>query len=323
MSNPTPIIHTSDRRAFKTCRQLWDFSSPLRMNLEPKPRGVNALWFGTGIHAALEGYYSALSNAADVAEQIWAHYCIEAEFDVPQDTVDLGNGMLKYYCREWASKNDNFTVVGMEVERKLKMIYFDYGFQLDGLALDSDGRYWILEFKTAGKWESSYDYLLMDDQAGSYLMGEQISRQVPIEGIIYTILKKAAPKPLKLLKSGHFSMDKQQTTTYDLARRQINERYGKIPDFYGEFLTFLQERPDSFVLRQTVRRNQTEIRSIQQSIFMEAKEMLNPNISIYRNPSSWNCNRCPFFVPCLAKWEGTPIDSILKLDYRPRKERYV
>src|SRR4029077_427267 len=53
-------IHTSDRAQFKRCRRKWNWSSPSRHNLVRRPDifGVNIpLWFGTGIHYALEKYY--------------------------------------------------------------------------------------------------------------------------------------------------------------------------------------------------------------------------------------------------------------------------
>lgn len=54
-------IHTSDRANFKDCRRKWSWSSPARRNLMPKTmvHGVREpLWFGTGIHYALERYYN-------------------------------------------------------------------------------------------------------------------------------------------------------------------------------------------------------------------------------------------------------------------------
>jgi hypothetical protein len=56
-------IHTSDRGSFKRCRRYWQWASPMRDNLRPKVTlsGVNLpLWFGTGIHYALEQYYDPL-----------------------------------------------------------------------------------------------------------------------------------------------------------------------------------------------------------------------------------------------------------------------
>ena len=54
-------IHTSDRASFKHCRRYWDWTSPIRSNLRMSPSvyGINLpMWFGTGIHLALEMHYS-------------------------------------------------------------------------------------------------------------------------------------------------------------------------------------------------------------------------------------------------------------------------
>lgn len=53
-------IHNSDRAAFRRCRRYWDWSSPSRTNLTVRAdiHGVAMpLFFGTGIHYALEQYY--------------------------------------------------------------------------------------------------------------------------------------------------------------------------------------------------------------------------------------------------------------------------
>jgi len=53
-------IHNSDRAAFRRCRRYWDWSSPSRTNLTVRAdiHGINMpLFFGTGIHFALERFY--------------------------------------------------------------------------------------------------------------------------------------------------------------------------------------------------------------------------------------------------------------------------
>lgn len=54
-------IHTSDRETFKQCRRKWDWSSPARNNLIRKVRihgVIMPLWYGTGIHVALQRHYN-------------------------------------------------------------------------------------------------------------------------------------------------------------------------------------------------------------------------------------------------------------------------
>lgn len=54
-------VHSSDRGSFKRCRRYWNWSSPTRQNLmlRADTHGINTnFWFGTGIHWALEQYYT-------------------------------------------------------------------------------------------------------------------------------------------------------------------------------------------------------------------------------------------------------------------------
>jgi hypothetical protein len=54
-------IHSSDRASFRRCRRYWDWSSPARHNLTVRAdiHGINMpMFFGTGIHYALEQYYT-------------------------------------------------------------------------------------------------------------------------------------------------------------------------------------------------------------------------------------------------------------------------
>ena len=56
-------IHASDIASFKRCRRYWDWTSPTRTNLRRKVQiyGVNPnLWFGTGIHWALQMMYDPI-----------------------------------------------------------------------------------------------------------------------------------------------------------------------------------------------------------------------------------------------------------------------
>lgn len=54
-------VHASDMASFQRCRRYWSWASPARNNLRRRVGlyGINMnLWFGSGIHYALEKYYS-------------------------------------------------------------------------------------------------------------------------------------------------------------------------------------------------------------------------------------------------------------------------
>jgi PD-(D/E)XK nuclease superfamily protein len=56
-------IHSSDVASFKRCRRYWDWTSPTRNNLRRRVEiyGLDMnLWFGTGMHYALEMFYDPI-----------------------------------------------------------------------------------------------------------------------------------------------------------------------------------------------------------------------------------------------------------------------
>lgn len=71
-------IHASDVNSFLRCRRYWDWTSPTRNNLRKRVdiNGVNLnLWFGSGIHYALEMYYNPfLSRDPVEAFETWFNY---------------------------------------------------------------------------------------------------------------------------------------------------------------------------------------------------------------------------------------------------------
>ena len=149
-------IHTSDIANFNRCRRYWDWSSPTRTNLRHRVDifGVNMnLWFGTGIHHALQEMYDPMLERDPVeAFKTWFQFqweggvvsekWLDLTYDIHPRLVEgddagkwkiaglrdllpdpleeefmehreLGIGMLEYY-KEYAAKNDDFVVVAVE-----------------------------------------------------------------------------------------------------------------------------------------------------------------------------------------------------------------
>src|SRR5215831_6727910 len=106
----TAVIRTSDRIAFKRCRRRWGWSSHLRGNLGTK-ESSGPLWFGTGMHFALEdfhGYRTYGTPASAFAAYCDACYRNRSKVQTPGDyheLRDLGIGMMTYY-EQWLSERD-------------------------------------------------------------------------------------------------------------------------------------------------------------------------------------------------------------------------
>lgn len=85
-------IHGSDVASFKRCRRYWDWSSPTRSNLRRNVSiyGINMpLWFGNGIHFALEKHYDPLLKH-DLVESFltWFQFQWEGGF-VSEEWLDI------------------------------------------------------------------------------------------------------------------------------------------------------------------------------------------------------------------------------------------
>lgn len=362
------IIRTSDRGTFKRCRQLWDFSSKIRQNLEPLRVDSN-LTFGTAIHRGLEVYYEPVTwdkvPAATLKQLAVKAFLDEWEKYRPDPTdaddeeisafvhlQELGEKMLDGYVN-WSQATDEFKPVHVEVEFEVPikvpfepepklpypLTYNDrtyelhrmniegdklpkpvvYQGRLDMIVEDEDGGYWIVDHKTTAAFNDSIlDYLSLDPQCGSYAWAIQQQLGIKIEGVIYNQLLKTAPEKPKTLKSGEFSTDKRQNTTLALYKEACVER-GRMPSNKEvEFMVWLEENKKPYFKRWVVRRSQPELELIGQEILLEALDMVGTPV-IYRNPTQFNCVRCPFRVPCLSKWEGSDYDFILDSNYKVRE----
>lgn len=250
-------------------------------------------------------------------------------FVVPEEGThsrSLGAAMLEYYCNSWALRNDRMRIVHVERAQIIPLLTLPngtevyYGYKLDGLYQDEHDRYWIREYKTAANFASNYDFLLTDEQPGRYWWAERKRLGLEIEGVDYHFLRKKAVQHLKPLKSGAFSVAKDQDTNYETAVRDIKAS-GQDPAQYAEYLAFLRTKPENFVLQHTVRRNPDELAYIEESLKGDVLEMLSdPRIN--RTPTQFNCNGCMMFEPCLQKWEGSDFTTTLRLRYKKREEPY-
>lgn len=343
------IIRTSDRKAFKECRQAWDFGSKIRMNYEPIVISKH-LEFGTAIHSGLEQYYTtmtfpletntALAITSFIArnEQQWlARGTDDPEIgEEYKAREELGIGMLNYYCGEWAPKNDKFKVVAVELEFEVPVFVphgtrlplgFDRGGQsgyqlyykgkpvvyqgrIDLIVEDEYGELWIVDHKTVGSMKEDNFYLDVDTQVTSYAWAAQFFMDKPIAGVIYNQLWKSYPKPPNLVyKDTRLSKDKSQGTTYDLYIKAIRE-HGFDEDDYSEFLDYLFREGPTFVRRFELHRSKIELDNQGAMIYAEAVDMLG-SPSIYHNPSEFRCNSCPFQGPCLSRIDGSDFRFIL------------
>lgn len=336
------IIRTSDRKAYKECREAWNFGSKIRMDYEPLITDNN-LWFGTAIHRGMETYYNPATWTADrdtikalAIKDFLDEYKYQGDpdnFELQeqwQEYRELGKGMMQHYF-EWCADKDNFTPLYTEIEFEVPVLDSTgnqmycachnwpvfYQGRIDMMIQDEFGNYWIVDFKTAARLDANPEFLMMDEQVGSYAWAIQQMLGIQITGVVYLQLLKTVPHEPKVLKNGTLSKDKQQNTTLKLYLDKLTQM-GYTSDGYEDILDFFKAQPNKFFRRVQIHRSQAELRIIGERIALEAREMIDPVTSIYPNPSPFRCGRCAFKIPCLAKNDGSDFQWILEQNYKIR-----
>jgi hypothetical protein len=258
-------------------------------------------------------------------------------FEVYEEHRELGLGMLTYY-KDYAEREDNFAVICEEHtfsipildpdgnvltavdprDGKVKEVHIR-GTQ-DAIIQDLEtAQFGIMEHKSAISIDENYHRKLeKDEQCTTYMYAAE--READIYGLeydtisftLYNAIRKAFPRYPTPLKSGLFSVDRQkESTTYPMLMEYI-ERNGLQPIVEADekltaYVDYVKEAGDKqFIERTPVRRNRAEIKSCGDRIYMEAMDMLDPEVRIYPNPTGdWSCLGCIFRAPCIAADDGT------------------
>lgn len=219
------VLRTSERKQFKECQWKWQRNYIDR--LQHKHDEGTALWFGTGIHLALEKYYVPGTKRGINPVETWEQYVDDTRGDTQYintyhngdssfaiEAKELGSAMLTSYVEnygdeEWMEviatefdfqigiKFDNFTPDGVKQDKAA------YVGTMDLVYRDTrDNRLYVMDHKTARALGSSNtQYLPLDDQAGAYYavaiaaLRKQglIGDNERLSGIVYNYLVKAMP----------------------------------------------------------------------------------------------------------------------------------
>jgi len=213
-----------------------------------------------------------------------------------------------------------------------------YGGRIDMLAVDTEGHYWIWDWKTTirvftAEPGSEDDFMLLDDQITSYcwaidLLGRLNGGHIPVAGFVYAELKKGyplEPEPLKSMRLGRrFSVNKQQDTDYETYQRIVsqNDPQAYEDGLYEEFLQYLHNEGPVYHKRSQISRNGFELYNAGVNIWLEALDIIDPNKRIYPSPGRFACQTCAYKAPCLAQNRGEDFQYMLDSMYEKRAYKY-
>lgn len=336
----TPHLRTSERRAFKRCIAQWDWR--YRKGLVPKYQKPGALWFGTGVHLALQHRYSkpGLERGHDVLK-VWRDYCdnephagvwMEGDEGVQfQDARELGEIMLGGYLDKYGmderwhviSAEQTFELAIPRPAREGTLVLYNGTFDFVGRDLANEGALWLWDHKTAK--QIFLDHLSLDDQAGSYwavasrVLAAQglIPKGERLEGILYNFLRKGTPDDRPKNAAGQATnkptkqhyLDALKAAGCVVHAKMTNDRLAEVANNAGiTVLGDISERqPPALFHREpvwrTVVEQRTQITRVQnEALHMDA--VRRRLLPITKNPTK-DCKwDCDFFLMCELQEAG-------------------
>jgi hypothetical protein len=326
-------IHTSDRLLFRRCRRKWYFASPLRLNMQKKEEEYLPFWVGTGAHVALEDYHGY--NRFGSPAVAWSAYVNSFSPSVLphgwEESYEIIKGLLQYYVDYWLPKRNvfkTFTIDGVpqvEVHFKIPIPGTDalYVGTFDRIVEDRFGRLYIQDYKFVKKYDlNKFD---LDQQITSYLCAAPLYYNRPFEGLVYhQFIKAPLAGPQRLAVRGGFSKSKSNPTTYGLYRAALLAEYGGIPADYVDHLRWLggleSTAGDMYIRMDIVKRSAKQLEVERKKMIAETKDMTNPKLPLYPNPTP-GCNyECAFKNVCIGMDSGLDWKSMLRSGFERRPE---
>jgi hypothetical protein len=326
------------------------------MNLGPIHL-ASPLWFGSGIHYALEDFHGY--RVFDSAERAFIAYCIATAQnyvrDLPSDYADLfilGQRMMQYYQYNWLrhKRNDqtfwapnpitqvsepqvevNFEIpitpnINPAIEALCRQLGIDvilYRGTIDRVVQGDYETLLIDEYKTAKVIQTQH--YMTDPQVSRYVWaGAQIYEQ-PVVGVIYHQFWKRSADPPRILQSGKVSTAQNLVTSESLYRQRLLDLYNSVDaapkaniDFLWALASSENENRDRYVRRDEINRTVQQIQSQGILILLELEDMLNPDLPLYPNPTRDCFRLCSFLSPCVSLDDGGDWELELEADYCER-----
>lgn len=343
------VLNTAIQVFVETCeKQLKKYSE----NYEPTSEVLEDYAERVELGKGMLKYYA--DQVAPKYDDGWRPIRVEVEFLVPIQNPDTGEYLWCQCARcqrtqreHWDAEGQKFTL--RQAAGGRWMIYAPNGEtrtawrglpvvlagRIDLLAEDNYGDYWIVDWKTAARLargdQSGQDrdeFLDLDDQIGSYVMALRRKLGLRVRGFVYVELKKAFPEPPtrnQTIRLGRmYSVNKNQPVDYETYRDTVAEGdpQAYAAGLYDDHLKWLQEEGPNFYGRYQIPKTDEELEELERELFLEAQDMVDPNLRIYRNSGRFNCGFCAFRQPCLEKTRQGDYLYMLETLFDKREKHY-
>lgn len=275
-------------------------------------------------------YY--FKEVAPKLDKGWKPVKVEIAFMIPVPNPETNEPVIWCKCdqchEKWYNYLDKIPPVAELHGTEFMGLPVVYAGRLDMLAEDTNGNYWIFDWKTARNVSSDTEFLYLDDQIGSYVWALR-KLGLNIRGFVYHEQRKGYPQPPKQNKARRlgclFSVSRNQDVDYNtyLAAIQAEDADAYAAGHYDAFLEFLKAEGIEYYARHQVAKSYEEIQSIEQNIGYEALDMIDPKIRIYPSAGRFACGFCAFRQPCMEKNSSGDYQYALDTLFERREHYYV
>jgi PD-(D/E)XK nuclease superfamily len=259
---------------------------------------------------------------------------VEQTFQVP--ITDPDGNQLFCKCNKCWQKYQNSLLIqhkeGLEtivVRSGWKGLPVVFEGRVDAIVRDAKGDYWIVDWKTTIRMmnEDSDVILELDDQVAGYVWALRVALGLNIRGFRYIELKKGFPQPPtenKVVRLGRsFSVSKNQDTDVQTFVQTVKQRDNGayVAGLYDEYIDWLRQEGPVFLNDHKVYKREAQLRNFGIHLWMQAVEMLSPDLFLYPSPGRFSCGFCAYREPCLDKDQGGDYEYALATSFE-RKPRY-
>lgn len=347
------IVRGSEYQSFLDCRKEWYYAWVEK--IEPK-RPDGKLFFGTVGHKFLEHYYLSkcdFTKSMNITQGFIRASDLSAMTNEEiEDMKNLFAGVSNYYHTVYGESDKAWNILGTEVEFLVRLDGDLYYTGTIDLVYELDGKVRFADHKTVSSLDMYEQKSRMDRQISRYwwvlkqlaagvglIKSKETGEWVPwlsiqgkeIDGFDYNLIAKDYPKEPRVLKSGKVSTDKSQKTTAALFDKKIEE-LGLNPHDYDDFRQMLLQKPDQWLRRIDVKRNDAELESAMWEFMYTTRDIHDVKLVLahhpdnieevtYRNIGQKCQNMCNYRSLCQTEIEGGNVSMVRNLGYKKKEEQ--
>lgn len=313
-------VSNSSIKTWRKCKREYFYKFVMKLEKKAKPA---PLYKGSVIHEILEERIEGRSwkmKMNQILEEFDKLFDEEKDeygrLDLELPTIIEGyhhlykNDGLEYLDIDGKKAEHDIYVAldGKPIEESLLV----YTGKIDTIALDSEGRTWLMDHKTFSSMPDE-NFRFTNQQILLYAWAMEKMGLPKPDGVIWDYIRTKVPSKPDLLKNGTMTK-KQLDTTYKVYYDALVEN-DLDPDDYQDYLDNLKGREGNFYRRIYLPINEAMIEPVVEDLIETAKEIaVLHDITKARNLDR-HCTFCSFRMVCQSDLQGLDTDFILNQYY--------